>query len=482
MPTKKISELDERLNLYSEPSGPYSAIPSPVSATDSEYLFMIARSGVTNQKIDYKNLKSSVLDNAVFLTGAQLISGNKVFQDTCTFLSRIYINEIIDITQTGDINGHIFIGESGLFENIGVGNNFFTRASSPQHTLSISGSSLFDGNITITGALKRAGDRHEFIGNSYHQGELRITGDSNQEGDMSLQGDRDILGDINQKGNADFQSQLGVSGNIGLGEYLYHNEQPAKDTSLRFTNNSIELKAGDEASIEITDNFISFDTNSSEAVKITNEGKFVVGTETPHNDAELAVSGDSFLERLKIWDGINWVDIPGEDDETMIFKTRLFAGQDSYQIDFPKDFVEVPIIASSIQNDNGGAVIPFQTSGVTRYNYQINFGTAIPDNHYSVHTAVMSTGEKARNKIGIQRFTTNLAAGQSSYKIDFPSTFAGTPVVTPTIDGGNAIVPFSISGVSASHYYISFLSTTTQDYKVNTISTLPGRKHLAKGA
>ena len=57
MPTKKISELDERLNLSSDPSGPYSAIPSPVSATDSEYLSMIARSGVTNQKIDYKNLK-----------------------------------------------------------------------------------------------------------------------------------------------------------------------------------------------------------------------------------------------------------------------------------------------------------------------------------------------------------------------------------------------------------------------------------------
>ena len=126
-------------------------------------------------------------------------------------------------------------------------------------------------------------------------------------------------------------------------------------------------------------------------------------------------------------------------------------------------------------------MIPFQTSDVTRYNYQINFGTAIPDNHYSVHTAVMSTGEKARNKIGIQRFTTNLSAGQSSYKIDFPSTFAGTPVVTPTIDGGNTIVPFSISGVSSAHYFISFTSTTTQDYKVNTISTLPGRKHLAKG-
>tara|TARA_Y100001938_G_scaffold61451_1_gene85476 strand:- start:1082 stop:2209 length:1128 start_codon:yes stop_codon:yes gene_type:complete len=374
MPTKKISELDERLTLQPDPHNfqvPYSASTAPTGNKDSEALFIIARSGVTNEKINYRNFKSSTLDNVLYLTGNQLVSGSKVFADTTTFLDTIFINHIVDVTFDGDISGNIFTAESGLFQKIGIGDPYFFRTKDPQNAFEVSGDSLFIGDVTITGDV-------------YQDGNLDVQGDSSHLGNAYLTG-------------------------------------------------------------------------------------------------QVNLTGEAYLENLKIWDGIEFVDIPGEDDETMIFKTRLFAGQDSYQIDFPKDFLEVPIIFSSIQNDNGGAVIPFQTSDVTRYNYQINFGTAIPDNHYSVHTAVMSTGEKARNKIGIQRFTTNLSAGQSSYKIDFPSTFAGTPVVTPTIDGGNTIVPFSISGVSSAHYFISFTSTTTQDYKVNTISTLPGRKHLAKG-
>ena len=50
------------------------------------------------------------------LTGKQLISGEKTFADVCTFQSTIYTNEIIDIVQTGDISGNIFVGQTGLFQ------------------------------------------------------------------------------------------------------------------------------------------------------------------------------------------------------------------------------------------------------------------------------------------------------------------------------------------------------------------------------
>ena len=451
---------------------------------------MIARSGSSNEKITYKNLKTSVLDNAVFLTGNQLVSGAKVFSDSCTFLSRVYINEIIDITQTGDIHGHIFVGESGLYENIGVGRDFFSEEAKPQDVFHISGSSLFDGmgftspTFSITGDLKQAGSTHETIGSSWYVGEVRITGDSFQEGDMSFRGDRDIEGDINQTGNADFQAELTVSGNIKLGEYLYSYQELPTDTFLRFTGgcgggNSIELQAGGEAKIQITDDFISFSTSGEERVRMIDNGFLGINTKTPIG--ELSVTGDAYLERIKLWDGQEWVNVYGGDDETVIFKTNLWGGSDSYLINFPKHFSDPPIVSAVVENSDAGAIVPFQILDVTQYNYKINFGSYIPDNHYSVLTAVMSTGLYAKNTMGIQRFQTKIAKGQSSYKIDYPGQFADTPIVTATIDGDSPFTPYVISGVSSSHYYVSFGAPTLQDYTVHTISSLSGKKHLSKG-
>jgi hypothetical protein len=492
MPSKKISELDERLNLYSD--FPFEQIPSSsfvylTGDKDSDASFMIARSGSSNEKITYKNLKTSVLDNAVFLTGNQLVSGAKVFSDACTFLSRVYINEIIDITQTGSIHGHIFVGESGLYENIGVGKDFFSEEANPQDVFHISGSSLFDGTnsthptFSITGNLKQVGT-HETIGNSWYSGEVRITGDSFQEGDISFQGDRDIEGDINQTGNADFQAELTVSGNIRLGEYLHHHQELPRDTFLRFTGgcgggNSIELQAGGEAKIQITDDFISFSTSGEERVRMIDNGFLGINTKTPMG--ELSVTGDAYLERIKLWDGEEWVNVYGGDDETVIFKTNLWGGSDSYLINFPKHFSDPPIVSAVVENSDPALAIPFQILDVTQYNYKINFGSYIPDNHYSVLTAVMSTGLYAKNTMGIQRFQTKIARGQSSYKIDYPGQFADTPIVTATIDGDSPFTPYVISGVSSSHYYVSFGAPTLQDYTVHTISSLSGKKHLSKG-
>ena len=278
MPTKKISELDERLTLQPDPHNiqvPYSASTAPTGNKDSEALFIIARSGVTNEKINYRNFKSSTLDNVLYLTGNQLVSGNKVFADTTTFLDTIFINHIVDVSFDGDISGNIFTAESGLLQRMGIGDSYFLRTNSPERAFDVEGDSSFDGDVTITG-------------------------DINQLGQVEAEGD--------------FQ-------NVG--------------------------------------NF------------------YLTG--------QVNLTGDAYLENLQIWNGTEFADIAGEDDETMIFKTRLFAGSDSYQIDFPKDFADIPIISSSLQNDHEGAIIPFQISGVTRYNYQINFASSIPDNLSLIH-------------------------------------------------------------------------------------------------
>ena len=122
LPEVKLLLSDQALDPF-----PERAVISESGNIDSEALFLMTRSGSHNEKITYKNLKRSVLDNTVYLTGNQLISGEKTFADICTFQSTVFINEIIDITQTGDISGNIFVGESGLFDRMGIGLYFTDR-------------------------------------------------------------------------------------------------------------------------------------------------------------------------------------------------------------------------------------------------------------------------------------------------------------------------------------------------------------------
>lgn len=125
----RISNLFHNKKLISDglTNFPHGATINTSGDKDDDVLFLIANSGEHNEKIQYKNLKNSIVDNVVFLTGNQLISGEKTFADPCTFLSTIFINEIIDITQTGDISGNIFVGETGLFEKVGIGLDFTDR-------------------------------------------------------------------------------------------------------------------------------------------------------------------------------------------------------------------------------------------------------------------------------------------------------------------------------------------------------------------
>ena len=128
----RISNLIHTKKLVSdglEPF-PYSASINTQGNKDNEVLFLLSNSGEYNEKIQYKNLKKSILDNSVFLTGNQLISGEKTFADSCTFLNNIYMNEIIDITETGDISGNIFVGQSGLFERLGSWFTFYRQKGS----------------------------------------------------------------------------------------------------------------------------------------------------------------------------------------------------------------------------------------------------------------------------------------------------------------------------------------------------------------
>jgi hypothetical protein len=82
----RISTLQEISSLYSDIDllDP-TLIPSGQENADADVLFLITKSGVKNEKITFKSLKSSIVGNTVSLTGNQTISGEKTFADICTF-------------------------------------------------------------------------------------------------------------------------------------------------------------------------------------------------------------------------------------------------------------------------------------------------------------------------------------------------------------------------------------------------------------
>jgi hypothetical protein len=80
--TSNLPEITELISIdptFAQPTSP------PQSNQDDEVLFMLAISGERNEKIKFKNLKKSILDESVLLHGDQTISGKKIFKDPCDF-------------------------------------------------------------------------------------------------------------------------------------------------------------------------------------------------------------------------------------------------------------------------------------------------------------------------------------------------------------------------------------------------------------
>jgi|GEM_PF-5944228 len=78
-------------------------------------------------------------------------------------------------------------------------------------------------------------------------------------------------------------------------------------------------------------------------------------------------------------------------DANASFVTSLAPGFDQYRINFPEDFDSPPSVTLSLQSDLG-QIIPYTISGISPSDYYINFGMAIPDSSYSVHTSAQVTG------------------------------------------------------------------------------------------
>tara|TARA_Y100000356_G_scaffold131279_1_gene134743 strand:- start:68 stop:2086 length:2019 start_codon:yes stop_codon:yes gene_type:complete len=663
----RTSNMQEVSRLLTDVEVPARYIPQPAGSEDNNALFLVSRSGSHNEKISYPNLKKSVTDNVVTLTGDQLISGRKTFADETTFLSRTNINEIIDITETGDISGNVFVGESGLFERAGIGkcftrremieDVFFNRPSgngdwqslsfgggvkepthlfsndfsgeqinlsteseskniyqpsgyyaamvpeahqnnfdkflddhnlfpdelhyemggawvgiefekpffykginifpaddlncaaedfkvlgsndgeswttihvesnlgtanyppsssgnlfelaeyttnayshyryvptkiinsdqwkikhfnlkgvkdvrmpfteNPTHTLHISGDSLFVGDVTISGNTFITGN-NRVVGDSFFRGNINQTGDFTQSGDSTRFGDSYVSGTLDVTGDVNIYGDLLVTGNIGLDEYLYHNQD--EDTYLRFTDSQITLSAGNETQIKIRESgagdFISFTTSGQERARVLNDGRFAINNSEPLG--QLSVTGDSYLERLYVTGcSGEWMQVLGSNDETISFSTAIMGGQDSYQVDFPKTFGSTPILSVSLQNDHGAPIIPHMISGVTATEYHILFSTFLDHDTYVLHTTARPSKSSQFRTLS-QSFSTDLVAGKDLHHIDFLEPFSVPPVVSTTIETDKFFIPHMVSGVTETGYFVKFGANVPANYKIHT--------------
>ena len=476
MPNKKISELEEISFLYSDsnldPFPSHASINSNSDA-DSEALFLLTRSGSHNEKIKYSNLKKSLLGDVVFMTGDQLISGRKIFADECTFKSTILINEIIDVTSPADISGNIFVGESGLYEHLGLGDKFFLREQDVNRTLEVDGNSFFQGSVEITGDLTRSGPYHHRKGDTQYGGDFLITGDIFQEGNYYLSGTTRRLGDVSSTGNADFKSELNVYGNIRLGEYLYpHKENDAGSiqwfessgnnlilSSNEIVTNNIALElwesssqnsytpreSGYSSSNAVAQYFESFD---SESIMPT-----TFGTEILVDGTNTFLRFTPNLFRLQAG-GHTSIELDTNKSKNLSFSTR---------------FDEREVVSFTEEGAMGVmASDPMKDLSVSGDSFLENTFTTSNDGYWS---NVFPGDDES------MAFTTDMFGGTDEYLINFPKTFYNPPVLSVSVqdEKGGVIVPYMISGVTSQQYNVIFSSILpSRRYKVHTTAMATG--------
>ena len=467
MKDNRISSLPEVSALYANiPS--FSLSPTVATQFDDNALFLVTKSGIGNEKITYKNLKSSIVGNCVSLTGNQIISGQKIFADPCTFEDTVFIHEVVDITKTGDISGNIFVANTGLFENIGVGAEFVDKSVEPEYNLHVIGDSFFQGDINATGNISFLGDV-AIQGASIEGGNLSITGNSFFKAGTLTIGDAHLSGNLYQTGNSFIDGNVSVTEDVFVGEKIIH--EGDEDTFIHFTDDRIALQAGNESKIileETEDDFISFETQGIERMRLNNQGFLSINSQEALG--ELSVTGEAYIENLYITDANGeWVKVaPIPQDESVSFSTTLPQGQSQYKIDFPKTFGSAPAISTSIINSEGGAIVPHIISGVSEDAYYINFGSALQSDDYSVNTFARATGFSSSSKTKILSFTNFLPEGDKIFNIPFSPPFNSTPSVSISIQANSEIIPYMLSGVTKDSYSIVFGSEISENYTIHT--------------
>ena len=456
MPNRRISELDESGPLYFNDVSFNSIYTESVSeGSSSDWFLMTANPKVSNNKISIPNFQRSVLTDAMYLNGAQTISGHKTFKDKCYITKRANIHKIQDLSEEGSISGKNFVGATGLFDKIKLGNK---DDSTFDCDLNILEAVVFEKDLKIDGTF--------FLPNDFS------TSQDFQPNNISSASGAYFLSSIQSKEGSTFNANLNVSGNFNASQQLsaenlniHQNILSKNNQQITFNNDHIQFSSGAVNYIDITDDNIQI----KDKIYINNDNVVNLSSSTP--SGMLHVDGTGYAENINALNDTTYRPFFGGDDESIVFTTQLKTGAREYTIDLPKTFHTQPIILTELQHT--GFIIPYVLSDVTANDFKIKFTEDIEDQNFFIHTTAMaaSSGEFSSNKKGMQRFSTSIDAGSDEYVITFPEQHLNRPTVNINIESQNEIIPHAISGVNKNNYTLVLSTPSTEDYIIHTVST-----------
>lgn len=428
MPTdNRISTLPELSVLYSDIDLLAPVDPSASNA-DADVLFLITKSGQKNEKITFKNLKSSILGNTVSLSGAQTISGEKTFADICTFEDTVFLNEVVDTTYSGDISGYNFVAETGLFEKLGIGSGFADKTRTPEYALHVEGDVCIEGELNALGEIEFGGNLG--LNDVNVSGDLFVGGSGVFNSGLHVSGDANFSGSIDVVGTGNFGGDLNVTGDIYVENKIAHVGDD--DTYIQFSDNQVAIKA--TGSSVVVGESIEFSVSGDKKLVVDSDGRLLINSDTALG--QLSMSGSAYVDELYItgqnggWEKL----IPKGYDESVHFTTNLIGGETTYEIDFPKTFGSTPVVHATLQSESGEPVRFFNISNITNSSYFISFDQALTSDKYSVETQATANASYSLHQTTTQSFKDYVIEGQDNYTITYPSSFAKSPTVSATLE------------------------------------------------
>lgn len=428
MPTdNRISTLPELSVLYSDINLLAPVDPSSSNA-DADVLFLITKSGHKNEKITFKNLKSSILGNTVSLSGAQTISGEKTFADICTFEDTVFLNEVVDTTYEGDISGYNFVAETGLFEKLGIGSGFADKTRVPEYALHVEGDVCIEGELNALGEIEFGGNLG--LNDVNVSGDLFVGGSGVFNSGLHVSGDANFSGSIDVVGTGNFGGDLNVTGDIYVENKIAHIGDD--DTYIQFSDNQVAIKA--TGSSVVVGESIEFSVSGDKKLVVDSDGRLLINSDTALG--QLSMSGSAYVDELYItgqnggWEKL----VPKGYDESVHFTTNLIGGETTYEIDFPKTFGSTPVVHATLQSESGEPVRFFNISNITNSSYFVSFDQALTSDKYSIETQATSTASYSLHQTTTQSFKDYVIEGGDNYTITYPSAFAKSPTVSVTLE------------------------------------------------
>lgn len=301
----RISSFEDQESLSSfDNSFIQSDFNSSIGNDDDDVLFLITTSGIGNEKISFKNLKKSILDTSVLLSGDQNIRGQKTFLQECLFIGGVDIasHSVEDyIYHSGDPSTYIQFNSGEI--NLSAANAI---------TIDSSGSFM---SISNSGAVS--------INSHEKSGALNVSGDAFLDEVFILNSNEQF-----QKLTSSVEDSVNFTINLNQGDSIHTIDLPK----------TFEEPPSIFLTLEETDvnKSISQFQYSLNNIK---ESSFEISFLSP-------LASDSIdMHVLAKPKGVS----SSPQTKTISFTKDLNSGESSFQVDFPEIFNDKPIISTSLE-------------------------------------------------------------------------------------------------------------------------------------